>query len=200
MNSPAGMPPFTSLSWRGGFNPVFLLCCGLIVVINWFVPAQWIEGSARAMAYAELVRENLLHISRYADIWAHARSTLFPKAALFSHAVTWTLVILVIVYDFLLVAFNSRAWTLYWIGSVWAPAPPKRRATIAASGLVVLAVSWVITMMPGSMDHTASADLHSRVVLGFLSACVFILWHMVALTYEVMLFALFIHIRDKDLS
>ena len=183
-------PPFPSLSWRGGFNPVFLLCCAIIVATNWVVPTGWIENSPAAMEWAELVRGLLLKVSPYADIWAHARTTVFPKVALFSHAVTWTLMIALTLYDFLLVGLNSRSWVRFWIQAVWRPADAKKRAVIVGSGLFVVAIAWVATMMPGNLTHIASADLRSRVVLGLLSACVFTLWHFTAFTLAVMFFAL----------
>lgn len=193
-------PPFSSLSWRGGFNPVFLLFCGAILAINWFVPASRIESNSIAMAYAELIRQKLLHISPYADIWAHARTTSFPNAALFSHALTWTLAVLIVIYDFLLVAFNRKPWTHFWRATVWAPAPRKTRVLLISLWFLVLAITWAATMMPGSVEHTASADLHSRVVLGFLSVLVFVMWHLSAFSYAVMFFAFSAHILGKDQS
>ena len=193
-------PPFPPLTWRGGFHPLFLFLCGVIVATNWIVPANLIESSPMAMAYAEYVRQALLHVSPYADIWAHARTTLFPQAAMFSHALTWTAVLLVTVYDFVSVACNWRRWTRFWRATVWAPAPRKTRLIVATFGLFTLVVIWAVTMMPGSSTYTASADLHSRVVLGLLSGMVLTLWHLMAFSQATMLFAVFDRLFLKDQS
>lgn len=198
--SVSGKPPFRALSWRGAFHPVFLLSCAAILAINWVVPAEWIEGSRTAAAYSEFVRERLLQVSHHADIWAHARTTQFARAALFSHALTWTLALLVVLYNFSSVAINWKAWAGFWLPGVWEPAPRKTRVILATFGLFVLAVFWAATMMPGSTEHMASADLRSRFVLGLMSAFVFILWHLTALSYAVMSFAFVGPLLRKDRS
>lgn len=201
MKRPApGQPPFPALSWVGSFHPVFWLSCATILAINWAIPPEWIETSPQAAAYAEFVRGMLLQISRHADISAHAATTLFPRAALFSHSVTWSLALLVLAYNFTIVAMHRKAWAAYWLPSVWAPASRRTRAFLASYGLFVVVIFWAATMMPGSMEHMASADLRSRFVLGLMSTLVFVLWHLTALSYAVMSFAFLAPIPRKDRS
>ena len=199
MSAPFRLPPFAALSWNGALHPVALLCCFLIATASWLPPA-WIEENANVLSYAEAVRETLLHVSRYADIGAHARTTQFPSASLFSHALTLTLIAAITLYDFLLVALHWSAWVDHWERSVSGPGSGKTRAILTLSGLFALVITWAATMMPGSLDHMASADLRSRAVLGLLSVLVFICWHMAAFLYAVMFFAVVLPSRKKELS
>jgi hypothetical protein len=168
----------------------------LIATASW-LPPGWIEGNENVLSYAEAVRETLLHVSRYADIGAHARTTLFPSASLFNHALTLTLIAGITLYDFVLVALHWTAWVAHWERSVSGPGGAKTRAILTLSGLFALVITWAATMMPGSADNMASADLRSRAVLGLLSVLVFICWHMAAFFYAVMFFAAVLPRRKK---
>ena len=192
-------PPFPSLSWRGGFNPPVLAACVLLLAINWFVSTETIEACARCTAYSEFVRAQLLRISPYADIWAHARTTMFPSSALFSHAVFWGLVVLLATYNFSIVALNSRAYALHGL-KVWASWSHKEKWVPAWFIFVMILALWVLTMMPGNMAHTASADLKSRVFFGFISTCTFVSWHLATFYYSLLVFSFLFSLFNRESS
>lgn len=192
-------PPFPSLTWRGGFHPLLLVACGLLLAINWFVPTETIEACGRCTAYSGFVRGQLLQISPYADIWAHARTTMFPRSALLSHAVFWGLVVFLAIYNFSIVALNSRAYALHGL-KVWASWSRKEKWVPSWFIFVMILALWALTMMPGNMAYTASADLKSRVFFGLISTCIFALWHLATFYYSILFFSFSFSLFNKESS
>lgn len=179
-------PPFAPMSWRGGFHPPVLLCCAVILAVNWLIPENWINNSATAMAFAQWVRQKLLLISPHADIWAHARTTLFPNAALFNHALLWTFILAIAIYNIGVVVLNAKVWVGHFEKNMWPSFDKKTRLAMLAAGIFAIAGLWTLTMMPGKMEYTASADLRSRIFLGFITSCAFLFAHLAAFGQTIM--------------
>jgi hypothetical protein len=185
---------FKRIGWFSFFSYPVVFCCLLLVSFGLFVPAFWIESNETLIRAAFSVRATLLWISPSFDIYAHARGTKAPVAALVDHALLWIC--------YFVVNFYNLLFAIYcFINRATMPKPRLQFATlqflaqIFACMVLVLAGMYLLTLLPNPPQiGRGSSDVNSRIFRGFIGATTILMAHgsslVFFLAYPIKLFAL----------
>ena len=163
----AALPLF---SWGGLLSPVFWAGLAISMSVALFVPEEFARNNAWASEFAATVRSAFLSVSRHADINEHARTTAFPYTALLSHAVMWSVMASLFLYNTVASIIFWR-YHIEWFGSVRPQLTKKtiKPAQIALGALSCVGGAAVFSMMPGSASILGNAELSSRAVFSVLT-------------------------------